>query len=134
MRDVAVSGAGPAGLAGAVTAAASGLDVALLDAGRRPGGQYYRHHAAETGESHHGWAAFTRLRDRLDRLDHLPVHRVWHVEPGFTVHAVAGARHARPARALARTLTSAPGAHSRPLPSPGWHLPGVPPAAWPQPG
>jgi len=125
MRDVAVIGAGPAGLAAAVTAAAAGLDVALLDAGRRPGGQYYRHHAAETGESHHGWAAFTRLRDRLDRLDHLPVHRVWHVEPGFTVHAVAGDRDERPARVEARILIIATGAHDRSLPFPGWDLPGV---------
>jgi D-hydroxyproline dehydrogenase subunit alpha len=125
MRDVAVIGAGPAGLAAAVTAATAGLDVALLDAGRRPGGQYYRHHAGETGDLHHGWTAFTRLRDRLDRLDYLPVHRVWHVEHGFTVHAVAGDRDERPVRVEARALIIATGAHDRSVPFPGWDLPGV---------
>jgi NADPH-dependent 2,4-dienoyl-CoA reductase/sulfur reductase-like enzyme len=40
--DVAVVGGGPAGVAAAVTAARSGAQVALLDAGPRLGGQYYR--------------------------------------------------------------------------------------------
>jgi len=133
MRDVAVIGAGPAGLAAAVTAATAGLDVALLDAGPRPGGQYYRHHAGATGESHRGWAAFAHLRDRLDRLTYLPVHQVWHAEPGFTAHAepgftahaVAGDRDERPVRVRARVLIVATGAHDRSLPFPGWDLPGV---------
>jgi NADPH-dependent 2,4-dienoyl-CoA reductase/sulfur reductase-like enzyme len=123
--DVAVIGAGPAGLAAAVTAAEAGLDVALVDAGRRPGGQYYRHHAGETGELHHGWDAFTRLRDRLDRVTYLPGHRVWHIERGFTVHALAGDRDERPVRIQAGTLIIAAGAHDRSLPFPGWDLPGV---------
>jgi NADPH-dependent 2,4-dienoyl-CoA reductase/sulfur reductase-like enzyme len=123
--DVAVVGAGPAGLAAAVTAAEAGLDVVLIDAGRRPGGQYYRHHVGETGELHHGWDAFTRLRDRLDRVTYLPGHRVWHVERGFTVHAIAGDRDERPVRIQAKTLVIAAGAHDRSLPFPGWELPGV---------
>jgi D-hydroxyproline dehydrogenase subunit alpha len=124
-HDVAVIGAGPAGLAAAVTAATAGLDVVLADAGRRPGGQYYRHHAAETGELHHGWDAFTRLRDRLDRLTYLSGHRVWNVEDGFTVHAVAGDGDERPVRVGARAVIVATGAHDRSLPFPGWDLPGV---------
>jgi NADPH-dependent 2,4-dienoyl-CoA reductase/sulfur reductase-like enzyme len=124
-HDIAVIGAGPAGLAAAVTAAGAGLDVALLDAGRLPGGQYYRHHAAETGESRRGWADFARLRDRLDRVRYLPSHRVWHITPGFTVHAVAGDRDERSIQLTARALVIATGAHDRSLPFPGWELPGV---------
>jgi hypothetical protein len=41
--DVAVVGAGPAGLAAAVTAAEGGLSVAVVDAGLQSGGQYWRH-------------------------------------------------------------------------------------------
>lgn len=125
MHDLVVIGAGPAGLAAAVAAATAGLDVALVDAGRRPGGQYYRHHAAATGRLHHGWDAFVRLRDALDRLTYLPDHRVWHAEDGFTVHALAGDRDERPARIDARTLIVATGAYDRSLPFPGWDLPGV---------
>ena len=125
MRDVVVIGAGPAGLAAAVTAATAGLDVALVDAGRRPGGQYYRHHADDTGRLHHEWDAFVRLRDALDRLAYLPGHRVWHVEDGFTVHALAGDRDERPVRIDARTVIVATGAYDRSLPFPGWDLPGV---------
>ena len=40
--DVAVIGAGPAGLAAAATAAKLGLSVALLDEQAHPGGQIYR--------------------------------------------------------------------------------------------
>ncbi|NUT49404.1 MAG: FAD-dependent oxidoreductase, partial [Saccharothrix sp.] len=43
--DLAVVGAGPAGLTAAVTAAERGLRVGLVDAAARPGGQYWRHPA-----------------------------------------------------------------------------------------
>ncbi|MFC7404075.1 NAD(P)/FAD-dependent oxidoreductase [Georgenia alba] len=43
VHDVAVVGAGPAGLAAAVSAAEAGAQVLLVDAGERPGGQYWRH-------------------------------------------------------------------------------------------
>ena len=65
--DLAVIGAGPAGLAASVTAADAGLRVALVDAGGRPGGQYFRHppdalRTSGPDVSHHGWAEFARLR------------------------------------------------------------------------
>ncbi|HEY3748632.1 MAG TPA: FAD-dependent oxidoreductase, partial [Pseudonocardiaceae bacterium] len=41
--DIAVLGAGPAGLAAAGAAAQAGRSVAVLDLGTRPGGQYFRH-------------------------------------------------------------------------------------------
>jgi D-hydroxyproline dehydrogenase subunit alpha len=40
--EVVVVGAGPAGLAAAVSAADSGADVVVVDAGHAPGGQYLR--------------------------------------------------------------------------------------------
>ncbi|MBW5487061.1 FAD-dependent oxidoreductase, partial [Streptomyces bambusae] len=49
LADLAVVGAGPAGLAAAVTAAGLGLRVVLLDAGERAGGQFYRQPAAALG-------------------------------------------------------------------------------------
>ncbi|WP_078949587.1 NAD(P)/FAD-dependent oxidoreductase [Streptomyces sp. CFMR 7] len=47
--DLAVVGAGPAGLAAAVTAADGGLRVVLIDASERPGGQYFRQAAPGLG-------------------------------------------------------------------------------------
>ncbi|KPI03790.1 Pyridine nucleotide-disulfide oxidoreductase, FAD/NAD(P)-binding domain containing protein [Actinobacteria bacterium OV450] len=141
--DLAVVGAGPAGLAAAVTAAGFGLRVVLLDAGERPGGQYYRHPAPGLGAArpealHHGWAAFAsreaalRAHVAAGRITYLPGHHVWTVVPhaaaadgrAWTLHAVAGPEET--AAALhARAVLLATGSYERQLPFPGWTLPGV---------
>ncbi|AJT69175.1 hypothetical protein T261_7578 [Streptomyces lydicus] len=84
--DLAVIGAGSAGLAGAVTAAELGLSVALLDSSPQTGGQFYRHPAQAIGAVrpealHHDWPAFAELRRRLERSEvrHLSGHHVWAV-------------------------------------------------------
>lgn len=137
MHDLAVVGAGPAGLAAAVTAAGLGLDVVLVDAGARPGGQYFRHppegfRAARPGALHHHWEEFTRLRDAVrtdQRIAHLPGTRVWTVtrppEGTFTLHTLTGERAPRPGTVDARRLVVATGAYDRVVPFPGWDLPGV---------
>ncbi|MCP9212257.1 FAD-dependent oxidoreductase [Streptomyces sp. NEAU-Y11] len=129
VHDIVVLGAGPAGLATAVAAAARGARVALVDAGPRPGGQYWRHRAGDDGAAHHDWDRFRRLRDGLDAhrdlLDHRSGHTVWHVErtgAGFTVHTL----HAgRPYEIRGRTVVVATGAYDRQVPFPGWTTPGV---------
>ncbi|MFB7665426.1 NAD(P)/FAD-dependent oxidoreductase [Kitasatospora sp. NPDC056138] len=139
--DLAVVGAGPAGLAAAVTAAELGLRCALVDAGPRPGGQYYRHPAPGLGAArperlHHGWAAFTRLAGRLKahtdagRLDYLTGHHIWTMERGETwrLHATLGPERTEAAGRTvvrARSVLLATGAYERQLPFPGWTLPGV---------
>lgn len=132
--DLAVIGGGPAGVAGALTAAQAGLRVALLDGGARLGGQYFRHppaslQASDPGAFHHGLDRFLRQGAALaDRADLLLGHQVWTVErvaaeaAPFRVHAL---RDDRPVVVAARRLLVATGAHDRPLPFPGWDLPGV---------
>lgn len=140
--DLAVIGAGSAGLAGAVTASELGLSVALLDASVHTGGQFYRHPAPAMGAVrpealHHDWSAYADLRRRLAASDvrHLPGHHVWSVtkdEEGgadglWAVHAVTGADgdSERPVRVRARAVLLATGAYERQLPFSGWTLPGV---------
>ncbi|WP_344945215.1 FAD-dependent oxidoreductase [Sphaerisporangium flaviroseum] len=159
VRDLAVVGGGPAGMAAAVEASRAGLSVVLIDAAARLGGQYFRHappgfHARRPGALHHGFTRFTRLAEALGGAEEVELrlgHRVWAVEkvaahvgdgtpvgagdagtPARTaedgvvaVHCLAGARDERRETVLARRLLIATGAHDRPLPFPGWDLPGV---------
>ncbi|MCX5203591.1 NAD(P)/FAD-dependent oxidoreductase [Streptomyces sp. NBC_00237] len=138
--DLAVVGAGPAGLAAAVAAGRLGLRVALLDSAARTGGQFYRHPApglrARRPEAlHHAWQAYRDRAQRLDalvaagRVHHLAEHHVWAVtgEAGeWSVHAVLGPDGAQERRTVrAAALLLATGAYERQLPFPGWTLPGV---------
>ncbi|WP_372411690.1 FAD-dependent oxidoreductase [Streptomyces luteireticuli] len=134
IRDLAIVGAGPAGLSAAVTAARLGLTVTLLDSGPRPGGQIWRRPAPELRARPPVQLVLRAEHHGLVR--HLPRHHVWSAvrqEPDlWTVHAVTGddgddgdGDGERPVRITARTLLLATGAHERHLPFPGWTLPGV---------
>lgn len=110
--DIAVLGAGPAGLAAAAAAHRAGARVTLVDANPRAGGQYWRHRPGAD-------AVPARLRDLP--VDFRSGHAIWHVErtgDGVTVHTDRGEVHAR-------RVIIATGAYDRQLPFPGWTLPGV---------
>ncbi|MFF3935906.1 FAD-dependent oxidoreductase [Streptomyces phaeofaciens] len=88
---LAVIGAGPAGLAATLAAAARGVRVTLIDSGAQPGGQFYRQPAPGLGARrpqalHHQWRTWERLRTGLDthladgRVTYLSDHHVWWVE------------------------------------------------------
>ncbi|MFB4271995.1 FAD-dependent oxidoreductase [Nonomuraea sp. GTA35] len=136
--DLVVVGGGPAGVAGALTAALAGLRVALVDSGLRLGGQYFRH--AADPKPAPGLDRFLRQARALDaRADVLLRHQVWAVsrEPDgdLLVHCAtrdtaaptgrSGTGDERAVVLRARRLLIATGAHDRPLPFPGWDLPGV---------
>ena len=105
--DLAVIGAGPAGLAAALTAADRGVRVALLDAGAQAGGQFYRQPAAGLNARrpqalHHAWGTWEALRDRLaahvaaGRITHLADRHVWFVEPEFVESEFKGPEAMKP--------------------------------------
>ena len=140
--DLVVVGAGPAGMAAAVTALAGGLRVALVDSGTAVGGQYWRHPpehartAVPTEDLHHGLRRYRALCAALSagradgRLDLRLAHHAWSAvrgDDGFAVHAVD--RRAAPQETAvvlrAPRLLVATGAYDRQLPFPGWDLPGV---------
>jgi NADPH-dependent 2,4-dienoyl-CoA reductase/sulfur reductase-like enzyme len=129
MFDVAVVGAGPAGLAAAQAATSAGADVAVVDAGVRAGGQYLRSFG-DGPRPRPGWRH--ELRGDGAGTTHLAAHHVWRVSPsvdGFTLHCLVGAeprqRPVRPLTVHTRRLVLATGAYDRQLPFPGWELPGV---------
>jgi D-hydroxyproline dehydrogenase subunit alpha len=121
-HDVAVIGAGPAGIAAAVLAAAGGCSVVVLDEAGTPGGQVWR-----LGS---GAAPTRQARRWLQRL-HAAGARIM---GGSTVvdlfrdgsgHTVLAERGGAPLPVHARTVILAAGARERLLPFPGWTLPGV---------
>ncbi|WP_031050524.1 FAD-dependent oxidoreductase, partial [Streptomyces sp. NRRL WC-3774] len=137
---LAVIGAGPAGLAATLAAAARGVHVTLIDSGAQAGGQFYRQpapgfRARRPQALHHQWRTWERLRDGLDthvragRVRHLTDHHVWFVErrgaAGLTVHALVGPEQEEPAEVHADAVLLATGGHEKVLPFPGWTLPGV---------
>lgn len=116
--DVAVIGAGPAGIAAAVTSAESGASVALIDDNPASGGQIWRGGASR---SHHPEA--NRWLERLSK-------------PSVTLMAGTRVFHAHNGRLEAESddslcqihyskLILATGARELFLPFPGWTLPNI---------
>lgn len=125
--DLAIVGGGPAGLAAAVAAAECGVRPLLIDENAQLGGQYFRQpppgfrlpdgHGPELGE---GRALIDRVRGMA--VDHRPGTTVWGV---FDQRVLAVARGEAVERVEARAVIFATGAYDRPVPFPGWTLPGV---------
>lgn len=135
--DLAIIGAGPAGLSAAVAAGRAGLSVVVIDNGMHIGGQYWRHRLDPKGacpvrENHHDWPEFLALRTEFlgqEKIHHFCHTTVWMAEKGdgFVLHTVpnTSASPGITARICARNLLLATGAVDRQLPIPGWDLPGV---------
>ena len=128
---LAIIGAGPAGLAAAALAAGQGLELALFDEQLAPGGQIYRgiesvpegRAAVLGGEYDRGLALVEAMRARGGR--YFPECRVWSLEPGPDGLALGLEQRGQARVVQAERVLLANGAMERPLPFPGWTLPGV---------
>ena len=140
--DLAVVGAGPAGLAAAQVASAHGLRVVVVDEQRQVGGQIFRRPAPGLTLAPHRWPAGypwgeglvrwaerdltapePRVRWRLGTTALGVVHDDGPVRllvTGPTRSGLTGTQTLR-----ARRLLLATGAYDLPAPLPGWTLPGV---------
>ena len=131
MKDhypLVIIGAGAAGLSAAVVAAEHGIDVALLDEQPTPGGQIYR--AMESipakraellgTEYQRGKKLVSAFRD--SGVDYFPDTQVWSLNRKREIGLLRGKT---PAMITADQILLANGAMERPVPFPGWTLPGV---------
>ena len=122
-----VIGAGPAGMAAAVTAAEHGISVLLLDEQPRPGGQIYRGVTLDGPARAHLGPEYAAGAPLAAAVDHPNITcrfgaTVWRVEPeGRVIFSVSG----KADTANAAHIILASGAQERPCPFPGWTLPGV---------
>lgn len=127
--DLAVVGAGPAGLAAAIEAAALGLSVTLLDEQAAPGGQVFR--AVESasgdpalaGEFLDAGGALAAAFRAVPAIAYRPSSTLWHLAPDSGALSVKAAGAS--SELAARRVLLATGAQERPVPIPGWTLPGV---------
>lgn len=125
--DLAIVGAGPAGMAAAVEARAQGLSVLVVDENAAPGGQVFR--AAEAAATDPAVAPEIApglpliAAFRASGAAYRPATTLWHLDPDEGLLSLAAA--GRGSEARARRVLLATGAQERPVPIPGWTLPGV---------
>lgn len=132
MGRLVIVGAGPAGLGAAIEAARAGMECTLLDEGMHVGGQIYRPppqefrvqnprilgHDFDRGERLR--AEFASLSAKVEVISKASVIGIWN--DGRDVVWTSGDTSAT---LRAERLILATGAYERPVPFPGWTLPGV---------
>ena len=126
--QVIVLGAGPAGIAAAMRLHAEGVKVLVLDEQATPGGQIYREVSLASpkrkellGKDYA--AGSTPVATFMESgIDYVPNASVWLVTAEREVHfRVAGETRV----VSADRILFCSGAYERPMPVPGWTLPGV---------
>ena len=123
-----IIGAGPAGLAAATTAAGQGISCALLDEQPAPGGQIYRsiesvpEQRAQKLGSEYLRGKELAAEFRASDAEYFPETRVWSLNGQREV----GVQQNDQSQIItADQILVASGAMERPVPFPGWTLPGV---------
>lgn len=126
--DLAIVGAGPAGMAAALEAQAHGVSAVVLDEQPRPGGQIYRRaqardavlEAALGAEYAHGMALTERFL--ASGIAYRPNATLWDLSPERRLSIL---QDGRAGEIDAAHVILATGAMERPVPVRGWTLPGV---------
>lgn len=139
MMDLAIVGAGPAGMAAALAVADAGFSVLVVDEQARAGGQIFRRPPAEWGQRHGNYRPYRWAKDLIERFeDHPGIQSAFRstafgvlrdrAEPtvGGAIQLQLAIQTPQGGRLVAtRRLLIATGAHDMPVAFPGWTLPGV---------
>ncbi len=124
--DVLVVGGGVAGLSAAIAAAEAGASVVVVDERSAPGGQF----AKPLADSHTDAAPDPQFRLGAELRERalaagVRIETDATVWGGFAADEIAALVDGRAVTFRPRRLVLATGAHERPVPLPGWTLPGV---------
>ena len=129
--ELAIIGAGPAGICAAIEAAKSDVSVTVIDENLKPGGQIYRRITdafAVTDENRLGkdYIQGTKLIRELEhyspKIELIEDAPIWGI---FADREVAFLSKGKNEELKPQKLIIAEGAYDRPMPFPGWTLPGV---------
>lgn len=127
--DLLIVGAGPAGMTAAVEARRHGLDVLVIDDQPEPGGQIWRSvetvaaapRGALLGKAYQSGKACAEAF-RASGAKYEPGTQLWQIEAGFRAFVT---RNRQASVIHAKCVILATGAQERPVPFPGWTLPGI---------
>ncbi len=129
--ELAVIGAGPAGLGAAIAAGEHGVKTILIDSFTQPGGQYFMQPPAAFSPQK-GTGMEEKGKTYIEKLAGLPVKTmtktlVWGIfeEEGEFPWRVAFYGSDAPHYLLAKNIILSNGAYDTPVAFPGWTLPGV---------
>ena len=126
--DLAIVGAGPAGLAASVETAKAGARTALIDENNRPGGQLFKQiHKFFGAKEHYAGVRGHDIGERLlaeTRERGVQVH-LDTVAFGLYDRTIGLMADQKTASLRAKRIILATGASENPLVFPGWTLPGV---------
>jgi len=127
--ELAIVGAGPAGLSAAVEAANAGVRVTLIDENQRPGGQLFKQiHKFFGSRAHYaavrGFDIGTKLLAEVEQsgVEVMLDSTVWGI---FGKHILGIIRDQKNIHLKAEKILLATGATENALAFPGWTLPGV---------
>jgi NADPH-dependent 2,4-dienoyl-CoA reductase/sulfur reductase-like enzyme len=128
--DIAIVGAGPAGLSAAIAAADAGARVVVVDEYFKPGGQYFRQPQAQfttinediLGKSYQASKPIIEAVARHERIEVRTGSLAW---GAFHDGVLELERDNVCERLASDRLIVATGAYERPIPFRGWILPGV---------